>query len=256
MTLIKERISPLAFSFALGLACGPGTTQECDVESGTLPAVGSPCSPDGQSCTTSEDPCGLVLECKAGTWQERVNDEPACQTTDTPTTFSDDTGVTTTTGMPTTGEPTSNATTEPTTDVTTDATTGAVDCDPFPEEGTPCAMEGEFCSTGCEDPCQFCNVRECEEGVWKNLEVFPAQCLDCDAVCDFVVPAMCAGGPPDKATCVSGCMDSLASECMLLFNQMLGCIGPMPAFTCDAATRPTVVGCDMQFAKLYECMGL
>lgn len=250
---MKDSRGALVLSFALGLACGPGkSTQECDLASGTLPAVGSPCSPDGQNCSDSEDPCGLVLECEAGTWQERVNDEPACQTTETPTTFSDDTGVTTT-GTSTTGEPT---TTSPTTTATTDATTGAADCDPLPEEGSPCATEGEFCSAGCEDPCQFCNVRQCTGGVWQNLEAPPAQCLDCAEVCEFVVPAMCAGGPPDEPTCVSGCMDSLASECELLFKQMLACIGPAPAFTCDAATRPTVVGCDAQFTALYECMGL
>ncbi len=71
-----------------------------------------------------------------------------------------------------------------------------------------------------------------------------------------MVPAQCVAGPPDTATCVAGCMDSMAGMCGNLFNEMLACIGSMPAFSCDAVGRPTVVGCDDRFAAFYDCMGI
>jgi len=51
-------------------------------------------------------------------------------------------------------------------------------------------------------------------------------------------------------------MDSMAGMCGNLFNEMLACIGSMPAFSCDAVGRPTVVGCDDRFAAFYDCMGI
>ncbi|HEY0138577.1 MAG TPA: hypothetical protein VGB85_31050 [Nannocystis sp.] len=183
--------------------------------------------------------------------------------TTTGTTTNPTTGPTTgqTTGVTTeaTTEATTGQTSDPTTGATgqtTDATTGDEVCpDQFPQDGTPCTSEGLSCSTGCEDPCEFCNVVQCENGTWQNLEVFPYDCLDCESVCEFVVPAACAGGPPDQAACVAGCMDNLAGDCKLVFNQMLGCIGSMPTFTCNAETRPTVAGCEDRFTELYACMG-
>ena len=184
-------------------------------------------------------------------------------TTDNGTTTSTTTGTTTdpttgTTGATTgqTTDPTTGQTSEATTGQTTDATTGDEVCpDQFPQAGTPCATEGMSCSTGCEDPCEFCNIVHCENGTWQNVEVFPYDCLDCEAVCELVVPAACVGGPPDQAACVAGCMDNLAGDCKLPFNKMLGCIGSMPTFTCNAETRPTVAGCEDNFAELYACMG-
>ncbi|MDI1447053.1 hypothetical protein [Polyangium sp. 6x1] len=41
---------------------------------------------------------------------------------------------------------------------------------------------------------------------------------------------------------------------MILFNQMLACIGTMPTFSCDAMNRPTVTGCEMEFDNLYGCI--
>jgi len=37
---------------------------------------------------------------------------------------------------------------------------------------------------------------------------------------------------------------------------MLACIGSMPAVSCDAVDRPTVVGCDDRFTALYDCLGI
>ena len=39
-------------------------------------------------------------------------------------------------------------------------------CDPdnLPPEGSACTMEGEFCSPGCDNPCEFCNLLSCEGG--------------------------------------------------------------------------------------------
>lgn len=170
-----------------------------------------------------------------------------------------------TTGGPTTGE---SATGSGTSGATTGggssggssgggATTGgAVACDPndLPAQGSPCETPGEFCSPGCEDPCQFCNVMQCDEShTWQQLEVFPAECLTCDEVCPFVLAAKCAGGPPDLVACVDGCNVNQAA-CTLLFDQMLGCIGPSPTFSCDPMGRPTVRGCEAEFGALYQCI--
>ena len=136
-------------------------------------------------------------------------------------------------------------------------TTGGdpVACQPpnLPPEGSPCANEGEFCSPGCDDPCEFCNVVTCEGGTWQGLEVFPAECLSCDEVCPAVVAAGCKGGPPDLAACVAGCMDNEA-KCTLPFHKMLACIGPRPTYTCDGDERPLVAGCEPEFAELYLCI--
>lgn len=131
-----------------------------------------------------------------------------------------------------------------------------VACDPMnlPMEGSPCAKEGDYCSPGCEDPCQFCNVKTCTNGKWSNVEVFPAPCLSCEDVCVPVVAAKCAGGPPDQMACVQGCEANRMGNCKIPFNQMLACVGPQPTFTCDAMMRPTVAGCEMQFDKLYTCI--
>lgn len=131
-----------------------------------------------------------------------------------------------------------------------------VACDPMnlPAVGSPCMTEGEFCSPGCEDPCQFCNVVTCTKGAWQNLEVFPASCLSCDEVCVPVVAAQCSGGPPNQMACVQGCNQNQMGTCKIAFNQMLACVGSMPMFSCDAMNRPTVTGCEMQFDKLYACI--
>lgn len=169
------------------------------------------------------------------------------------------TGDVSTTG-PTTGDAsTTGATTGPTTGATTGPTTGGAACpDLFPQEGDPCSGEAEQCKTSaCQDPCEGCEFVNCVDGTWVagGSEV-PGTCLDCASVCAFVVPAGCAGGPPDQAACVAGCMDSLTGECKLAYDEMLFCIGEMPTFTCDAATLPTVVGCEDRFGDLYMCLGL
>lgn len=136
------------------------------------------------------------------------------------------------------------------------ATTGADVCpDELPQDGTPCDAEGRFCGGPCDDPCSFCNVIRCEQGTWMGLEVFPADCLDCETACTFVLPAACSAGPPDQATCISGCMDVQAGDCGLVYNQALACMGSMPVFLCNTADQPSVEACAAQFDALYACLG-
>jgi hypothetical protein len=129
-------------------------------------------------------------------------------------------------------------------------------CEPFPNEGEPCKVEGASCSTGCENQCEFCNIRFCEAGTWQNAEVFPAPCLDCDPLCDFTLQPMCALGPPDKDACVSGCMDTMAGRCEIAFADARACAGDMPTFVCDDAGHPVVDECGDQFNALYRCLGI
>lgn len=42
-------------------------------------------------------------------------------------------------------------------------------------DGQPCSEEGKSCGN-CSDPCQFCNIIQCQGGVWKHMEVFPGEC--------------------------------------------------------------------------------
>lgn len=177
-----------------------------------------------------------------------------------------------TTGGPTSGEPTTGASatgsgtgesssggatggTGGTGGTTGGTTGGGVACDPnnLPAEGAPCDTPGETCSPGCEDPCQFCNVMQCNGGTWQPLEVFPAECLTCDEVCPFVLAAKCDGGPPDQTACVDGCNANQAA-CTIEFDQMLACIMGTPTFSCDPMGLPTVAGCEAQFDALYACI--
>lgn len=48
-------------------------------------------------------------------------------------------------------------------------------------EGAACSREGESCSSGCTNPCQFCNLLQCSGGHWTRLEVPPAPCTDAAA---------------------------------------------------------------------------
>lgn len=41
-----------------------------------------------------------------------------------------------------------------------------------------CDSEGATCGE-CTNPCQFCNLLRCTEGVWQAMEAFPAPCVDC-----------------------------------------------------------------------------
>jgi hypothetical protein len=218
--MASPKHTPLALSLALLAACGPGTD--------TTDA--------GSSTTATTD---------SGTTQAASTGDP---TTTAPPTTSD------ATTDPTTA--TSSPTSSPTTDATTDATTGDPVCpDVFPEDGAPCDAEGLTCGGPCEDPCSFCNIIRCEGGKWAQLEVFPAECLDCETVCGFVVPAACVAGPPDMNACVTGCQNTQAGECGLVYNIVLACIGGTPSFICDDDGRPSVPGCEVQFGDLYDCLG-
>lgn len=203
-------------------------------------------------------PLALILQVACG---------PGTNTTDNTTDTSNPNTATGTTVDPTTVDPTDALSTAGTTDTTTttdpsateatteDPTGGDVCPDQFPQNGEPCTSNGLTCGGPCEDPCSFCNISQCEGGVWTQLEVFPANCLDCETVCTFVVPAACEAGPPMQADCVTGCMATQNGPCGLTYNISLACIGDMPAFSCDQDGNPNVASCELQFAALYECLG-
>lgn len=47
-------------------------------------------------------------------------------------------------------------------------------------DGTSCTgLDGVTCGgENCTDPCQFCNMVQCEFGVWHSIEAFPEPCVD------------------------------------------------------------------------------
>lgn len=220
-------LKPIPLALLLLVACGPGTN-----------------TTDGSTGSTDTSGTESGTGTTAGT-----TDPSATDTTDPPT--SGGTTIDSTTIGPTTATTTTATTTSDPT-----ATTGEADCpDQFPEDGQPCTSEGLICGGPCEDPCAFCNLSKCEDGTWMQLEVFPANCLDCESVCNFVVAAACNAGPPDQEACVTGCMNTQNSRCGITYNESLACIGDMPEFMCDEMGRPTVIGCQDQFIALYECIG-
>ncbi|MEZ4452394.1 MAG: hypothetical protein R3B09_23210 [Nannocystaceae bacterium] len=234
LTLITLLTPLLLPPLLLPLACtgDDGTTSEGSASSTETSTASTTDASTSASSTTASTSAGT--------------DSSTAGTTTAGTTAGTTTDATTTTG----------ATTDATTSSTTASTTGdPVDCDPdnLPPEGSPCATNGDSCSPGCEDPCQFCNVLQCDNGTWQGLEVFPAECLSCDDVCPHVLAAECKGGPPDQDACVAGCANNEA-ECTLVFHQMLACIGGMPTFTCNESQLPTVVGCEQEFDALYQCI--
>jgi len=236
-----------------------------------LPPIGSMCENEDELCAPDSDPCkafGIAI-CTDGVWV-RGEVEPGDPMECTPVPCGEDDVPPEGSLCTTEGEscaPFKDPCTPYTDAICTDGsweytyigpgdpdTCGAV-CDPenLPEEGSTCSMEGEFCSPGCDDPCQFCNVLECSGGAWQALEVAPAECLSCEDICPSVVAAECEGGPPDLKACVDGCMDLLASECKIEFNVTLACAGATPTFTCDDADLPLVNGCEDPYAELYAC---
>ena len=223
--ILSKNMHIWGFSLLL-LACGPGpddNEQSCDTGANAL-----------QACTTTG---GMTTTGTTGT---------TTTTTTAPTT----TG-TTTTAPTTTG--TTGTTIEPTS--TSETTGGAVACDPnnIPPEGSACANEGEFCSPGCTDQCQFCNIVQCTSGTWQNLEAPPAPCLDCAEICPFTTAPMCPGGAPDDEACILGCEDSKMGRCASEFSALRACAGLTPEFSCDLDGRPVVAGCEAQFAAFYTC---
>lgn len=216
----------------------PGLTRPLLALALLLPA----CGPDKED-TSDSSSATTTAETTAG---------PSGSTTDNPTSSTTaETGGTTDASAGTTSE---NLTTSTTAE--TGNTTDEDPCDPFPEEGQPCTADGTYCNTGCEDQCQFCNILMCSEGTWNNLEAPPAPCLECQELCPFTVMPMCAAGPPDEAACVTGCMDVMTGPCSVEFSATRACAGFEPTFSCDAAERPTIAGCEMQFDALYTCLGI
>lgn len=91
-------------------------------------------------------------------------------------------------------------------------------------EGTPCAEEGRFCGA-CTDPCGFCNILQCEGGVWTRLEAPPppGPCvsfgcgpdLRCDAVTQYCQHTVSdVGGEPDGWSCTSYPEGCTSCECL------------------------------------------
>ena len=81
----------------------------------------------------------------------------------------------------------------------------------------------------------------------------PTSCAD---VCDNVVVAMCAEGPPALEDCLTGCADNLAGPCGVQQQELLDCAGPDPDVTCDPVGRPWLEECAAEFIALYDCIGL
>lgn len=46
-------------------------------------------------------------------------------------------------------------------------------------ENRPCTQEGLSCGGPCDDPCSFCNIYSCSNGIWTRIEVFPENCFGC-----------------------------------------------------------------------------
>lgn len=203
----------------------------------------------------------LSAGCKGG---EGTTEETAGTTTSTGTTAGTMTGTTPGTTGPTTGATTEDSGTTATSGATTEdsgTTAGTTDdgpvaCDPqnLPGEGAPCENIGEFCSPGCQDPCQFCNVLECVNGTWQGVEVFPAPCAACEDICPSVVDAGCPGGPPDLQICIDGCSANLVGPCKVEYGQVRACSGLTPTLMCDMNGRPTVAGCEAQYEAFYACL--
>ncbi len=250
-----------------------GTTDDTSVNCfDVLPPMGSPCSEEGESCAPDADPCNpyTLADCVEGLWlysEVGPGDPDTCEPV--PCGAEDVPPEGSTCATP--GEscaPHKDPCLPYTDAICTDGAwfytyIGPGDpkecsfpCDPenLPPEGSACTMEGEFCSAGCDNPCEFCNVLVCEEGAWQNMEVFPGECLSCDEICPAVVMAACFGGPPDQEACVVGCMESQGNECGLAFDKMLYCVGVEPTFTCQDDGLPTVEGCEEAFTALYACM--
>jgi len=99
---------------------------------------------------------------------------------------------------------------------------GRIACDTVSED-EPCTPEGSFCETEC-DPCSFCNVLTCTEGVWTRVEAFPPPpeaCFDCapgglrclrgSAYCSVQISDV--GGVPDSYSCRDVPMDCSPVTC-------------------------------------------
>ncbi|MEO6572567.1 MAG: hypothetical protein ABIP89_01920 [Polyangiaceae bacterium] len=56
--------------------------------------------------------------------------------------------------------------------------------------GTPCYEEGMSCGgSACTNACEFCNILECSEGKWTQLEAFPdPNCGDAEIAVDAGTP--------------------------------------------------------------------
>lgn len=276
-------------------ACGPGkadtdgSTGACQAGE-ALPAEGSACDEEGAACLAEGEMCEVVEArfCEAGVWKKGSAQMAGCEDptggTGSTTDATGGSGGGSTGGMSvpcgTELPPEGSACAMEGEDCAPgadpcDPYVGALctdglwmhyevgpgdpnmcgGCEPFPMEGQACGMEGASCSTGCQDQCQFCNIVNCENGVWHALEVFPAPCLDCAGICEFTVVPMCEAGPPDVAACVAGCMDGMVA-CKIEFSNVLACAGEMPTFSCNGDQRPTIAGCEAQFDALYVCLGL
>lgn len=132
--------------------------------------------------------------------------------------------------------------------------TASVPCgDEVPAEGTPCEAEGEDCAP----PAGACdgNVGAmCSAGHWTRYELDPMDCeLDCAEICAATITAACSAGPADAEACASECEARRAGMCASVYLDAVACGPQPPSFTCDAAGRPSITGCEPQFEALYQC---
>src|SRR5262249_51335315 len=73
-------------------------------------------------------------------------------------------------------------------------TTPPSECKDHPQDGSPCATEGETCGGDCSDPCNWCNVSTCVGGHWSTMEAFPMPY--CDSRMSWQAPGGIAGTGP------------------------------------------------------------
>jgi hypothetical protein len=82
-------------------------------------------------------------------------------------------------------------------------------------DGQPCAQDGQSCSAGCVDRCQFCNILRCEGGRWSRLEVFPDPNCGADAAVpvDAAVLADAAPSADAEPICPADLFAALGTAC-------------------------------------------
>ncbi|MFI5298037.1 MAG: hypothetical protein ACHREM_08060 [Polyangiales bacterium] len=74
----------------------------------------------------------------------------------------------------------------------------------------------------------------------------------CASICPAVVAAKCSGGPPDEASCETGCSQQ-QTKCPTEFAALTACAGSAPTFACDATGSPFPNGCTTQANALKTC---
>jgi hypothetical protein len=106
------------------------------------------------------------------------------------------------------------------------------------EEGQACDVEGARCGECSNDPCVFCNIMGCDQGVWQRFEAAPAPCFECgmELTCQQS-QALCRieNGVVYDEACVpvpEACTGDLSCGCLE---------SEMPEFTCTEVSPTSFV---------------